>query len=82
MRLLSHETAAIKTAAAAAAEAVGATAVVRLLGSRVRGDLRGGVSDLLTEADDLENEPGQKARFQDRFWEGRRDHPVTAGETI
>ncbi|MEH3106508.1 MAG: nucleotidyltransferase domain-containing protein [Sphingomonas fennica] len=46
MRLTPHEIAAIKTAAA---EAFGADAVVRLFGSRVRDDLRGGDIDLLIE---------------------------------
>lgn len=66
MRLRDHEVAAIKTAAT---EAFGATAVVRLFGSRVRDDLRGGDIDLLIEVDDIENEIRQRVRFEERFWE-------------
>ncbi len=49
MRLTEHEVAAIK---AAAREAFGETAVVRLFGSRVDDSLRGGDIDLHFEVDD------------------------------
>ena len=57
----------------------GPTAVVRLFGSRVRDDLRGGDIDLHVEADDLGPEafPARKGRLwgllQDRLGEQRID---------
>ena len=65
MRLTSEEVAAIK---AAAAEAFGADAVVRLFGSRADDTKRGGDIDLLVEVDSLADEWRQKAIFEDRFW--------------
>lgn len=61
MRLTPEEVAAIK---AAAAEAFGPTAVVRLFGSRVRDDLRGGDTDLHIEWDG-----GEEWRAREDFLE-------------
>jgi len=60
MRLSPQEVAAIK---AAAAEAFGPEAVVRLFGSRVRDDLRGGDIDLHIETDRLDA-PLARHRFR------------------
>ncbi len=65
VRLEPDEVSAIK---AAANEAFGETAVVRLFGSRVRDDLRGGDIDLLVEVNGVEDEIRQRAAFEDRFW--------------
>lgn len=64
MRLTPEEIAAIK---AAAAEAFGPDAVVRLFGSRVDDARRGGDIDLLVEVGALADEWHQKATFEDRF---------------
>ena len=65
MRLASAEVTAIK---AAAREAFGEDAVVRLFGSRVHDHLRGGDIDLLVEVDAIKDERRQKAAFEDEFW--------------
>lgn len=65
MRLTEHEVSAIKQAAR---EAFGDDVVVRLFGSRVHDDLRGGDIDLLVEVDALSDERRQKSEFLDRFW--------------
>ena len=65
MRLTPDEVSAIK---AAAREAFGRSAIVRLFGSRVHDHLRGGDIDLLVEVDQLEDEFRQKALFEERFW--------------
>lgn len=65
MRLTEHEVTAIKQAAR---EAFGDDAVVRLFGSRVHDNLRGGDIDLLVEVDALPDELRQKGEFLDRFW--------------
>ena len=62
MRLTADEVAAIK---AAAAEAFGATAVVRLFGSRIDDHERGGDIDLHVEADPLTDQWCARARFED-----------------
>lgn len=54
MRLRPHEVTAIK---AAAVEAFGPTATVRLFGSRLRDDLRGGDVDLHLEVDEAPDLP-------------------------
>ena len=61
MRLTPDEIAAIK---AAATEAFGADAVVRLFGSRVDDSLRGGDIDLHVETDALEDEWRAKGHFE------------------
>ncbi|QYE36629.1 hypothetical protein KZX46_12335 [Polymorphobacter sp. PAMC 29334] len=66
MRLTDHEVAAIK---AAAREAFGETAVVRLFGSRIDDSLRGGDVDLHVESDPLPDEWRAKGRFEDRLFE-------------
>ena len=66
MRLTAEEVAAIKTAAR---EAFGESAVVRLFGSRVRDDLKGGDIDLLVEVERLDDAQGQKDRFKNRFFD-------------
>ena len=66
MRLTDHEVAAIK---AAAREAFGETAVVRLFGSRVDDSLRGGDVDLHVEVDPLPDEWWAKGKFEDRLFE-------------
>ncbi len=63
MRLTSEEVAAIK---AAASEAFGAGAVVRLFGSRVHDHLRGGDIDLHIEWDG-EDEWEARTRFEQTF---------------
>lgn len=65
MRLTTDEVAAIKTATR---EAFGASASVRLFGSRVHDHLRGGDIDLLVEVDAVQDELRQKEHFEDRFW--------------
>lgn len=66
MRLKPDEVQAIK---AAAREAFGDDAVVRLFGSRVRDDLRGGDIDLLVEVDDSLATEARADRFRDRLFE-------------
>lgn len=61
MRLEPGEVAAIK---AAAADAFGASAVVRLFGSRVDDSLRGGDIDLHVEVDQFEDEWDVRERFE------------------
>ena len=70
MRLTPDEVAAIKTAAAGA---FGATAVVRLFGSRVDDSLRGGDIDLLIETDPPIDQREAKGRFEDELF--RRIEP-------
>lgn len=65
MRLTPTEVAAIK---AATCEAFGASAIVRLFGSRIHDDLHGGDIDLLVEVDGVENIRRQKSLFEERFW--------------
>ncbi|MES2339401.1 MAG: nucleotidyltransferase domain-containing protein [Pseudomonadota bacterium] len=62
MRLPPDYVVAIKTAAR---EAFGDGTVVRLFGSRVRDDLRGGDIDLHVEVDPLTDEYRAKIRFED-----------------
>jgi predicted nucleotidyltransferase len=66
VRLTDHEVAAIK---AAAREAFGESAVVRLFGSRVDDSLRGGDVDLHVEVDPLPDERRAKGRFEDSLFE-------------
>lgn len=66
MRLKPNEVQAIK---AAAHEAFGADAVVRLFGSRVRDDLRGGDIDLLVEVEASMATEALADRFRDRLFE-------------
>ncbi len=66
MRLTPHEVAAIK---AAAREAFGDSAVVRLFGSRVDDALRGGDIDLLMEVDPPVDEWRAKDVFADRLFD-------------
>lgn len=66
MRLEPEEVAAIK---ASACEAFGRTAVVRLFGSRVRDDLRGGDIDLLIEVDDGSQDYRKAADFRWRLFD-------------
>jgi predicted nucleotidyltransferase len=65
VRLKPEEIAAIKVAAA---EVFGAGAVVRLFGSRVRDDLRGGDIDLHIEVDRIDDEGRQRGAFEDRLF--------------
>ncbi len=65
MRLTEHEVSAIKQAAR---EAVGDDAVVRLFGSRVHDDLRGGDIDLHVEASPPTNEWQARGLFEDRLF--------------
>ena len=62
MRLTPAEIAAIK---AAARDAFGETAVVRLFGSRVDDSLRGGDIDLHVEVDGLDDEWRARGSFED-----------------
>lgn len=62
MRLTSEQVDAIK---AAAREAFGDTAVVRLFGSRVHDELRGGDIDLHVETEPLADEWLARGRFED-----------------
>lgn len=65
MRLTDHEIASIK---AAAREAFGETAVVRLFGSRVDDSLRGGDIDLHVEVDPIKDEWHARGDFEDRLF--------------
>ena len=65
MRLEPDEVAAIKVAAE---EAFGATAVVRLFGSRLRDDLDGGDVDLHVEVDPVPDLADRRARMQVKLW--------------
>ena len=66
MRLKPNEVQAIKTAAR---EAFGEDVVVRLFGSRVRDDLRGGDIDLLVEVDAGLATEALADRFRDHLFE-------------
>ena len=66
MRLKPSEIEAIKAATAAA---FGSTAVVRLFGSRVHDNLRGGDIDLHIESDQLIDEWSARAVFERRLFE-------------
>ncbi len=66
MRLSPDEVAAIKDAAAAA---FGDDAVVRLFGSRIRNDLRGGDIDLHIETDAIPDEWHARGRFEDALFQ-------------
>jgi predicted nucleotidyltransferase len=66
MRLTPAEVAAIK---AAAAEAFGPDAVVRLFGSRVHDHLRGGDIDLHVEVDGDAGQDGARSVFEERLFE-------------
>lgn len=61
MRLTPQEVSAIK---AAAADTFGATAIVRLFGSRVDDSLRGGDTDLHIEVDHIDDEWAERADFE------------------
>lgn len=65
MRLTTEEVAAIK---AAAASVFGPTTVVRLFGSLVRDDLKGGDIDLHLEVDAREDERGDTGDFKDELF--------------
>lgn len=65
MRLTPHEIDAIK---AAAREAFGDTAVVRLFGSRVRDELRGGDIDLHVETDAATADVDHEIVFRREVW--------------
>lgn len=65
MRLPADYVDAIKQSAR---EAFGGSAVVRLFGSRVRDDLRGGDIDLHIEVDRLQNEWGSKGAFENALF--------------
>ena len=64
MRLRPHEIEAIRTAAR---DVFGATATVRLFGSRVRDDLRGGDIDLFVEVDPGQITIANEQRLRDRI---------------
>lgn len=65
MRLKPQEIDAIKTAAA---DVFGPGVVVRLFGSRVHDDARGGDIDLHLEVDEMEDEWRAKDRFLDKLF--------------
>jgi len=69
MRLTPEEVAAIK---AAAAEAFGPDAVVRLFGSRVRDDLEGGDVDLHVETDPTPDVYKRLSVMEDCLWRALR----------
>ena len=64
MRLRPHEIEAIRTAVR---DVFGATATVRLFGSRVRDDLRGGDIDLFVEVDPGQITIANEQRLRDRI---------------
>jgi predicted nucleotidyltransferase len=64
MRLLAQEIEAIRTAVR---EVFGATATVRLFGSRVRDDLRGGDIDLFVEVESGQISIANEQRLRDRI---------------
>ena len=66
MRLTGEEVGAIR---AAARETFGGSAVVRLFGSRVRDDLRGGDIDLHLEVDEGQEDVAHAARFRWRVFD-------------
>jgi len=66
MRLEPHEVATIKSAAC---EAFGDAVVVRLFGSRVRDDVRGGDIDLHLEVEEGQEDVGHAARFRWQVYE-------------
>ena len=70
MRLRPHELEAIRTAAR---DVFGATATVRLFGSRVRDDLRGGDIDLFVEVDPGKITIANEQRLRDRMAPGVED---------
>lgn len=65
MRLTVEEVAAIKDAARCA---FGDSAVVRLFGSRVDDQKRGGDLDLMVEVAAIRDQREQKGKFEERFW--------------
>ena len=69
MRLTPEEITAIK---AAAAEAFGPDAVVRLFGSRMRDDLDGGDVDLHVEVEPFGDFYDRRRRMEDRLWQDLR----------
>lgn len=73
MRLTPGEVAAIK---AAAAEAFGGTAVVRLFGSRVDDSLRGGDIDLHFEVDDGQQDYRHAGDFKWKLFERIEERKV------
>jgi predicted nucleotidyltransferase len=70
MRLQAHEIAAIR---AAVRDVFGATATVRLFGSRVRDDLRGGDIDLFLEVDRDQVTIANEQRLRDRIAQAVED---------
>jgi predicted nucleotidyltransferase len=66
MRLKPEEIDAIK---AAATDVFGANVIVRLFGSRVRDDLRGGDIDLHMEVDRVEDEWHQRLSFESKLFQ-------------
>lgn len=66
MRLSPEEIAAIK---ASAAEVFGPGVVVRLFGSRVNDELKGGDVDLHVEVDAIDDEWRQRSRFENELFE-------------
>lgn len=65
MRLSPEEIAAIK---ASVAEVFGASAIVRLFGSRVEDSLKGGDIDLHIEVDGIDDEWRQRWRFEEQLF--------------
>lgn len=66
MRLPDSYIEAIKSSAR---DAFGETVVVRLFGSRVHDNLKGGDIDLHVEVDAIEDEPRARSRFEDTLFE-------------
>ena len=73
MRLTEHEVTAIKQAAR---EAFGDDAVVRLFGSRVHDELRGGDIDLHVEADAYVADLRHSAQFRSLIWQALDEEQV------